>query len=86
MAKAPDTPKEDKDWQLTLDQMQQDKRRQGATPLGPVQLPSGQMYLPADTPNPTIAPVQKVRMKRGGKVKHKPKGVGCALRGHTRAK
>lgn len=87
---------QDKDYQISLDNMQRDHVRQGRTPIGPTKLPSGKMYTPptdeaqqtpgyttADTDTNTPAPTP-TGYKKGGKVK--PRGVGIALRGHTRAK
>lgn len=87
-----DSTSTDADWRYTLNDMQRDHARRGETPLKPVVLPSGETYQPVvDTGAPvntdpdTLPPVP--RMKKGGKIKKtKPRGVGIALRGHTRAK
>lgn len=79
---------DDASWKAALDEIASAHKRQGQVPVLPTQLPSGQTYTP--TPNPLVktsedqtnAPVQAKRT--GGKIK--PRGVGAALRGHTRAK
>ena len=80
------------DWKDTLDTMQRDHVRRGQPPLKPVTLPSGEIYQPkvgTDTPvnvDQDTLPATP-GMNKGGKIKKsKPRGVGVALRGHTRAK